>query len=100
MLTINKLIATTPFENTSIKTEVKGGVALISQKQKLTQLTVVFDSDEGFHQGDKVWVKGECYAHAFAKEVFEIEGKQFILVPVNFVLAKEWAKNPNYVYGG
>ena len=89
MLTVNKFLACTPFEKNSIKTEVKHGVPLISQKQKLLQLTVVFDSDEGYHTGDKIWVKGEVCTHQSSKEVLEINGKSFILVPVSLVICKE-----------
>jgi len=89
MQTLNNLVACTPFESTSIKVGVKSGVPFIEQKKGLTQLKVVFEDDcEDFSPGDTVWVRGDAMAHPYAKEVFEVDGKQFILIPRNMILGR------------
>lgn len=99
MYTINGRVACEPFQNTAIETTVKSGVLTIKQKASLTCLTVVFGNANPLawqqtekiviFPGDKVWLRGEAVAHAWAKEVFEVNGKSFILVPIDFIVAKE-----------
>jgi hypothetical protein len=88
--TVNKKIACTPFPTISTRVEVKGGLPVIKQKEELTPLTVVFNYTDGglaFMAGDTVYVRGECCKHQWAREVFELEGKQFVLCPIEFVVA-------------
>lgn len=86
--TMNKRVACAPFERTSIEVANPRGFAVVKQKQELTQLKVVFDTDdETFHVGDRIAVFGSSCAAAWAKEVYEIGGKKFILVPVGEIVA-------------
>lgn len=85
--TMNKRVACTPFERTSIEVANTRGFAVVKQKQGLSQLEVVFESEDGFHPGNKVAVFGSSCAAAWAKEVFEIGGKKFVLVPVGEIVA-------------
>ena len=88
---LNKKVACTPFPSNDIKIEVKGGLPLIRQKNELSQLTVVLDSDCGLTAGEEVWVRGDACKHQYAKEVYEIDGKTFILIPVEMILIKKSA---------
>lgn len=85
--TMNKRVACTPFEKTSIEVANPRGFAVVKQKQGLSQLEVVFESEDGFHSGNKVVVFGSSCASAWAKEVYEIAGKKFVLVPVGEIVA-------------
>lgn len=98
MIIVNKRVACTPFETTQTKTEVKGGLMHISQKNKLTKLTVVYESDVpsdfnagvDLQPGDSVFLRGESCKHEFARQVFETEeGKPFILVPLDLIVGVE-----------
>lgn len=85
MRSVNKRLACTPFPTVDLKTEVKGGLAILKQKEELTRLTVVYAGD-GYEPGDRVWVRGDCCKHQYAKEVYTLEeGKPFVLVPVDMV---------------
>lgn len=85
MVSQNKKIAVTPFETTQTQVSVTGGLARVQQKAELTKLTIVFQG-EGYFPGDTVWVKGELCKHGFANEVYEIDGKKFVMIPAEFVL--------------
>jgi hypothetical protein len=63
---------------------VKGGFALIEAKVSLVELSVVFYA-EGYNQGDKVFLRGDRVVEKFSKEVFNIDGQDFILVPESFI---------------
>lgn len=92
MRTVNDCVAVTPFETTSVRVEVKNGVAVIKQKKELTRLEVVLDSDDGaFVRGSSVWVRGECMKHEYAKEIFENDGLRFVLIPRGEIRAVESA---------
>jgi hypothetical protein len=98
MNTTAKWVACTPFENPETKTDVKGGLVFITQKNELSKHKVVFDNHdrnlfgsgggESYSAGDTVWVRGEMFKHQFAKEIFEVEGKKFILIPTDLILVK------------
>ncbi len=94
MKTVNKRVACTPFETTDAKVVVTKGLAQFDQKQRLTKLTVVYDAESddhgSYHAGDSVYVTGDCCKHTFAKQVYEVEeGKPFIFVPYDMIVAKE-----------
>ncbi len=88
MKTFNDFIAVLPFETTAIRTQVASGVAFIKQRQELTKLTVVLPSAD-FEPGDFIWVLGEAMKHKYATDVYENEGKRFILVPKDQIRAIE-----------
>ena len=92
MFIVNKKVAVTPFETHSITIEVKNGLPVIKQKQELTKLTVVFGTDASLnelwlHEGDTVWVRGDAMKHQYAREVFEQDGKPFILLPLEMIVS-------------
>ena len=90
MMTVNNRIAVTPFETTSTKIDVKGGLVTIKQRTELTRLVVVFAQDnEKYPPGYVIWVKGDSCKHQFAKEVFNLNGKDFILIPAETVVLAE-----------
>lgn len=92
MKTINRLLACTPFETRDAKVQVRGGLPVIAQKQELTALKVVFDSDDEkyhFPKGITVYVRGEACKHQYAREVYEQGEEKFILVPFEHVVGWE-----------
>ncbi len=85
--TFRNVIACSPFPAQHMEKVIKGGFAMIDKKVQLQELTVVFRSSEpSMNAGDKVWVRGDTVIQPWAKEVFTVEGKDFILVPANMVL--------------
>ena len=85
--TMNKVVACTPFNKQHMETVVKGGFAMVDKKVQLQELKVVKHSAElNLVPGDGVWVRGDAIVQPWAKEVFTVEGDEFILVPANFIL--------------
>lgn len=99
MNTTAKWVACTPFETVETKTDVKGGLAYIKQKDELSEHKVVFDNSDRhrmlgggeYEEGDTVWVRGEMCKHQWAKEIFTLAGKKFILIPADLILMKRRA---------
>lgn len=88
MLIVNKKVACTPFPSRETKVVVRDGLVEIKQRKELVPLKVVYDTLDEMGAGAVVWVRGEACKHPFAGEVFEVEeGKPFILVPFEFVVA-------------
>jgi hypothetical protein len=82
MVTGNKMVACSPFPKQSVEKTIKGGIALIDRKVNLQQLTVVLRNGDGsLIPGLKVWVRGDASVQPWAKEVFSLDGEEFILVP-------------------
>jgi hypothetical protein len=88
---VNKKIACVPPEAISVKIKQKNGLALAEQRIALFPLTVVYPSkfsDDVLMPGTVVFVRGEVLmSHAWAKEVYEIEGVKFVLVPEDLIWA-------------
>ena len=84
--TMNKVVACTPYTAQAVKKVLKGGIAMIEQKVNLQELTVVLASDSGFTPGQKVFVRGDSAVQNWSKEVFTVEGKDFILVPETAIM--------------
>lgn len=84
--TMNKVVACTAFPKQHIEKTIKGGIAMIDKKVNLQELTVVFASDSGFTPGQKVFVRGDAVSQQWSKEVFTVDGKEFILVPESVVM--------------
>jgi hypothetical protein len=94
--TTNKKIAVTPFPTTETKTEVKGGLVVIKQRQELTKLTAVFPAHYtadgtpiGVPAGTGVYVMGDICKHPLAKQIYELDGKSFILIDASMVVGYE-----------
>ncbi len=80
--TVGKVLALEPFPTMSIEKDTRSGFTTIRQKATLTGLRVVFPSEDNrFLAGDTVFVMADNYAQPFAKNVYEQEGKKFILCP-------------------
>lgn len=88
-VTMNKFVACTPFPKQSIEKVMKGGILMVDKKVNLQELTLVFPTKEGLKAGRKVWVRGDAAVQPWVKEVFTINGSEFILVPENFIVVYE-----------
>lgn len=86
---INSLecLAIAPLQALETSVEIQNGFAISSRKNDLIKSTVVFKrtGDTRFEEGDVVFLNPESSLHAWAKKVFTLEGKPFILAPVEFV---------------
>jgi len=87
--TVNGLVACTPFPTRHVEKKRVGGMVLISNTLELQQLEVVFlasgDGCKQFIPGVKVWVRGDLYTQQWAKDVFTVGDKTFILVPKTMI---------------
>ena len=84
MKVLNNELALTPFESTDVKAKNFGGFAVMAQRVQLSPLKVVYGNGE-IKEGQTVYVMGDACKHPFASQIFEVNGKQFILVPLSFV---------------
>lgn len=85
MIVPNKRAACEPFSSLAMEQQGKNFVH-VKEKTTLFPLKVVMNtvSEDGgvrYHEGDTVWVRGDTKTLQWAKDVFEIAGKKFILVP-------------------
>ena len=83
-------VATEPFPDMSVKISRQGvgpvKVARVENQVTLVPLKVLFRSEDGrFLSGQTVYVRGNLYTQPWAKEMQEISGIKFIVVPENFV---------------
>lgn len=84
--TTNRVVACTPFSKQHMETVVKGGFAMVDKKVQLQELQVVMHAlDPRLDAGDTVWVRGDTIVQPWAKEVFTVAGREFILVPANAI---------------
>ncbi len=84
----NRTVACSPFENKTVEASVKSGFATMKQKQTLTAHRVLFGNSD-IPSGAIVYVHAAQAAHAWAKNIFEKDGAQFIFVPQDQVLLVE-----------
>ena len=92
LVTWNHKVAVEPFEDMSVKTTARGGgvvkVGVVETKVTMTKLKVVFPSQDGkFWLGMEVMVKSSEFAQVYAKNVYEHDGKKFILLPESAIEA-------------
>lgn len=83
-MTINGFVSCTPFPSQHIEKVVKGGFAMIDKKVQLQELEVVIGGMAGndyLGPGSKVYIRGDQITQPWAREVFSMDGKDFILVP-------------------
>lgn len=90
--THNNLIACSPFPKQNMEKVIKSGIAMIDKKIQLQELSVVLPGEVSvngitrtFKVGTKVWVRGDQVTLTWAKETFQIEGHEFILVPATAI---------------
>lgn len=95
MFTINQRIAVKPFETHEVKMTVKNGLARMEQRNSLTQLMVVFPTDcadangRNIQVGDKIFVSGDVMKHSYSRDILELDGVKFVLIPFNVVVGIE-----------
>lgn len=81
----NKKVAVEPFPETA-KAEVKNGVLQPMNAAALTPLKVVYGGG-AYWTGQTVYVRSKLrQTTTYGKEVFEVDGKKFILIPEDEVL--------------
>jgi len=90
IITVSSSVACRPFEVNSVQVK-KTGLAFI-QKSNLVELEVLVDSRVGepFYKGDRVLVRADRYATAWAKDRLtapHING-EFILVPEDEIIMR------------
>lgn len=83
-VTSNKKIAVEPFPAVDAKPNVVGGRVVI--KSDLVPLKTVFGSSSGIEAERTVYVRGDLRGHQLAKDIFELEGKKFILIDETMVV--------------
>lgn len=89
--TVNKLVACTPFKTLSNEKTMKAGLALQDKKVRLQELTVVLRNEDGRLQpGMRVYVRGDGAMQVWAKDVFTLDDKEFILVPETAIQVVQW----------
>lgn len=87
MKTLNGRIAVTPFESHSVQMEKSHGLVTIKSKVSLLAVKAVYSTVDGeYSAGDTIYVRGETVAHPFSKEVYEMDGHKFILLPKELVV--------------
>lgn len=85
IVAFNKRVACTPFTSLSLEKEGKT-FAHVKEKTTLFELKVVFETEDfDTVPGQSVWVRGDTKTLQWAKDVFEVQGKQFILVPREYI---------------
>ena len=89
MICPNKRVACEPFQSLALEKEGKSFVT-VKEKTTLFPMKVVMSTvsetgSEKYHVGDTVWVRGDTKVLQWAKDVFEINGQKFILVPEEII---------------
>lgn len=79
----NRRLACTPFETLALETQGKTFKS-VREKNDLFRLSVVF-GNERYRPGDVVYVRGDIKSLPFTREVFEIGGDKFILIPEDHI---------------
>jgi hypothetical protein len=79
----NDTIATEPFVDTGMTTVGDGGFKRPARESTLVSLKVVFGGDDGAIE--TVYVAKQDGAAPWAQKVFELDGKEFILVPLSAI---------------
>lgn len=79
-------VALEPFSGDEVAPKIVKGVLQNNAGSTLTQLKVVFESGK-FFPGDTVHIRTILSKNStFGREIFEVEGKKFILVPTKEVV--------------
>jgi len=84
------VVPTERLKTVTPETKVNAGIAFLENKNSLDELTVVFECEALYlRPGDKIYVRQNLYNAAWASQVYHLEGKDFILVPVDVVVASK-----------
>lgn len=85
MVSINQQIACAPI-STGIEHEKHTGFVVVKQKNQLVPTRVIFGTEREFFPGATVYLRGECINAPWARTIYTLENKSFILVPIADVL--------------
>lgn len=88
----NKLLACSPFPKQNVEKKVNRGLVMAEHKISIQELELLFTS-ESYAKGQKVYVRGDRVMQPWAKEVFTMDGKEFILVPESEIVFSKWEHN-------
>ncbi len=75
----NNRVACTPFESLAIET-TGGAFKTVKQKTSLLRTKVVMGNSD-YPEGVLVYLRGDVVTLPWTKEIFEVDGQKFILVP-------------------
>lgn len=79
----NRKVACTPFETLALETQGKAFKS-VREKNDLFRLTIVI-GNERYRNGDVVLVRGDIKTLPFTREVFEVGGLKFVLIPEDYI---------------
>ncbi len=79
----NKKVACKPTAGGGVETSTKKGFATVQNKTQLLRLEVVFGEWQGMPAGSFVYVRGDSIKLPWGVDVFTVNDKQVILVPVD-----------------
>jgi hypothetical protein len=89
----NGRVAVEPIPQTA-RTEAKHGIIAPMNQAGIVPVKVLFDSDE-FEANTTVYVRTRINTTTtYGKEIFEAEGKRFILIPKDEVVLGSWNNEP------
>lgn len=84
-------VFTEPFKVTKVEVKKNNGLAIITQRNELTELKVLstyFDKRFSLYAGDSIFVKSSDYTLPYARsEIMTHNGVDFIKVPIEQVVA-------------
>lgn len=84
------VVPTERLKTTKPEANVIAGIGVLENKSSLDELTVIFNCDFAYlRAGDKVYVKQNQYNAMWASQVYHLEDKEFILVPVDAIVASK-----------
>ncbi|MHA1860981.1 MAG: hypothetical protein ACTSVM_01615 [Candidatus Ranarchaeia archaeon] len=87
---VNRFAFTEPMEDQTVALKERSGFGSLDQTTKIVPLkivfTSVFDERTRFDEGETIYVRGETYVTPWAKKVFSLGGKAFIMVPFDEIL--------------
>jgi hypothetical protein len=84
VVALNDKIACKPFPSMSVEKDFKGGMVVPKQKGTIQKLEVVFPSSN--LAPSAIWVRAEQFTLQWAKDIFDLDGVKFILVPKDQIL--------------
>lgn len=90
----NDLVAVEPFPKSEAPTQVtKSGFTRDIRRGSLVKLLVIHGTTD-YPTGTYVYVKSDNTVQPWAKEVFELDGKAFMMMPTTAILLRSY--NPSY----
>ena len=83
-----EVVPTERLKTKEVKAKNIGGFGVIENRGNLDELKVLFDSKcFDLHEGDSVFVRQNNFNAPWANQIYLIEGKEFILIPRDAVVA-------------